>query len=346
MPRNPTATRGYCFTINNPTDNDIIALNQAYGAGKCRYLCYGHEVGEDGTYHLQGYIHFYSQTTFGTCKRLIGGRAHIEARKGSIEQAIDYCKKDGQFEEFGEKPISPAIKNKTDWAEILKRAEASDFAWIKAKHPRIWIQLSHRLQSLSAPETKILQGEAINEWWVGPTGTGKSSTLWELYPNHFQKELNKWWCGYSNEDVVAIEEWSPKNECTTSHLKIWADRYPFTAQIKGGSLHRIRPKKLIVLSNYTIDQCFMDARDAEPLKRRFDVFVFPEDIESAKARGLAFAQEHTTGPESTAVVSMSQASTASLSDVEPPAIFQQCLCDREILDALGLDVGDEENDSF
>lgn len=108
-----------------------------------------------------------------------------------------------------------------------------------------------------------------NEWWYGSTGTGKSKKVWEDYPEHYGKMLNKWWDGYQDEEVVVIEEWCPKNECTASALKIWADRYPFNAEIKGGLLKKIRPKKIIVTSNYSIDQCFERSEDREPIKRRF-----------------------------------------------------------------------------
>ena len=109
---------------------------------------------------------------------------------------------------------------------------------------------------------------------VGPTGSGKSRLLWEQYPNHYHKQLNKWWDGYNDEETVAIEEWCPKNECTGSQLKIWADRYPFSAQIKGGTLLKIRPTKLIVLSNYEMEECFPNEADLLPLKRRFTIKRF------------------------------------------------------------------------
>jgi len=92
--------------------------------------------------------------------------------------------------------------------------------------------------------------------------------------------------------VVAIEEWSPKNECTGAYLKVWADRYPFTAQIKGGSLTKARPIKLIVLSNYTIEDCFPDARDYEPLLRRFTVIKFPTGRLHATSRARAFHDKY------------------------------------------------------
>jgi len=139
------------------------------------------------------------------------------------------------------------------------------------------------------PDTAVIEGDIQNEWWYGPTGTGKSKLAWEKYGLIcFQKMLNKWWDGYDAHPVVIIEEWSPKNEVTASALKIWADRYPFTAQIKGGVLQKIRPKKIIVLSNYRLSDCFPDNRDLEPLQRRFKEIKFPEGAMQAgfRAQGL------------------------------------------------------------
>lgn len=52
------------------------------------------------------------------------------------------------------------------------------------------------------------------------------------------------------------------------HLKMWADHYPFKAEVKGGSM-LARPKRIIVTSNFSIRQCYEDPRDYEPLERRF-----------------------------------------------------------------------------
>ena len=74
---------------------------------------------------------------------------------------------------------------------------------------------------------------------------------------HYQKEKNKWWCNYTGQDTVAIEEADPKTmEHLADRLKVWADRYPFPGEIKGGRLEGIRPKKIIVTSNYSIEECF------------------------------------------------------------------------------------------
>jgi len=269
-------SRTWVFTINNYNNADIEILETSFLIDAVRYMVFGKESGAEGTPHLQGYVEYECQRTRQQVSKLIPG-AYVAIRRGTAAQAAAYCKKDNDFVEFGD--ISDADSDKKEkagaaYGSIIKHAEEGDLAWVKENYPKVYLQWKPRLEDICAPNTAIISGELQNEWWVGPTGTGKSKALWERYPIHFQKELNKWWCGYKHEEVVAIEEWSPKNECTGSQLKIWADRYPFTGQIKGGSLKKIRPAKIIVLSNYTIEECFPAKEDHLPLKRRFKVTNF------------------------------------------------------------------------
>ena len=95
----------WCYTINNYTEEDRDAVRNL----PCVYNVFGYERGAEGTPHLQGYIHFKNQKTLSAVKKLLP-RAHLEPRKGTIDQAVDYCKKDGDFEEFGDKPMSQKEK--------------------------------------------------------------------------------------------------------------------------------------------------------------------------------------------------------------------------------------------
>lgn len=92
--------RNYCFTINNPTDAqraNLLALRENDVAS---YFVSGNETGDNGTSHLQGYIEFARQYRFRQVRAFLPG-AHIEPRRGSQEQAITYCKKDGDYIEDG-----------------------------------------------------------------------------------------------------------------------------------------------------------------------------------------------------------------------------------------------------
>jgi len=267
-------SRAWCYTLNNYTEEERDALRSL----KSTYHVFGYERGVEGTPHLQGYVQFQNAKTLSAVKKLIP-RAHLEARKGTINQAVDYCKKDGNYEEFGTKPKSAKEKGegeKKRWRQIIEKAEEGDEEWLKDNEPRTWCLHEALLKSKKKPRMEVLDYlDTPHEWWVGPTGTGKSKSVWELYPDHYAKEKNKWWCNYRGQDTVVIEEADPKNmEHLADRLKVWADRYPFPGEIKGGRIEGIRPKKVIVTSNYTIEECFQNQNDIEPLLRRFKVVEF------------------------------------------------------------------------
>lgn len=264
-------SRGWCFTINNPTLQDEEELQAIIK--ETQYCTWGSEVGDSGTFHFQGFCYFKHPVTLTRLKSLLS-RAHLEQQRGTLSEAILYCHKDGTYVEYGERPGTKRT-SKEMWQFVISAAESGDVDRIRDEYPGIYFRYFERIQSMRRRPSRPLDGDLGHEWWMGPSGTGKSRTLWELYPDHYAKELNKWWDGYQDEPVVAIEEWSPKNECTASFLKVWADRYPFPAQIKGGSLKKIRPQKIIVLSNYSIEQCFPNIEDLEPIRRRFTVVTFP-----------------------------------------------------------------------
>ena len=266
MPSLPkqTKVRGWCFTINNYTDEEFNHLQTI----DCQYIVYGIERGESGTPHLQGYVHYKNAVRPSTVKATVGTRAHIEERRGTVAEAVDYCKKDGNFFERGKIRIG----NENKWKDIIELAESCKLDVIKDDYPAVYLMHKAKLESLMDPKLTPFDDELKDhfEWWYGPTGTGKSRKVWEEYPIHFDKQLNKWWDGYAYQEVVVIEEADPKKcEHMAYFLKRWADRYPFRAEIKNGHLNNIRPKKIIVTSNYSIKECFPNPQDWEPLMRRF-----------------------------------------------------------------------------
>ena len=288
--------RGWCFTLNNYNKGDEEHI-QAYIKTLARYIIYGREIGADGTPHLQGYVYFHNQRQRKSVARMLP-RAHLSPANGSAQQNRVYCTKEGNFFEFGDIPMEKEVAqrkggagNAARYASAIQHAEAGTIDVVKRDDPQLYLLHGVRLESLFAPNPLPLDGELLHEWWVGPSGSGKSRLLWELYPLHFAKALNKWWDRYKHEEVVAIEEWAPKNDCTASSLKKWADRYPFPGEIKGGCMQRLRPKKIIVLSNYTPQQCFLNSEDLEPILRRFTVINFPTQESHARFRAADMIQD-------------------------------------------------------
>nr|WAE42641.1 MAG: replication associated protein [Cressdnaviricota sp.] len=266
--------RGFCFTINNPTEWDLGEIKKLAELPNCLYLIYGNEKGECGTPHYQGFVRFRSSVTFSRIRSSLT-RAHVERQKGTSEQASDYCKKEEDFVEFGKLPEPTNADSKSRWRNVLRLAKEGKMDELEETEPYIFLMNKNKLLSHRVlPNVSILP-VLEHEWWYGESRTGKSKKLWEDYPIHYAKSLNKWWDGYDSQEVVAIEEMNPDSgKFLANFLKIWADRYPFAPEIKGGKLHLIRPKKIIVLSNYTIEECFERRLDYDPIKYRFKCIHF------------------------------------------------------------------------
>ena len=98
--------RNFVFTLNNPTDEEIAILrdvttNLVNGRQWCVYIVFQSEIGgREMTRHLQGYMEMKKKIRVSTIKRRLGmTRIHLEKRRGSQEEAIEYSKKDATREE-------------------------------------------------------------------------------------------------------------------------------------------------------------------------------------------------------------------------------------------------------
>lgn len=96
-------SRGWCFTVNNYTDADLERLGLL--ENDVEYLIFGKEVGKKfKTPHLQGFLYCDNKKSFEQIKAILPDGTHIEKQKGTLAQAIEYCMKDEDFIEIGERP--------------------------------------------------------------------------------------------------------------------------------------------------------------------------------------------------------------------------------------------------
>lgn len=126
----------WCFTLNNYTDEDEARLVGLEDSDIVAYLCIGKEVGEQGTPHFQGFISFKQKQAFRDVIGIIGQCHLTVARK--IPQAIAYCKKDGDYVEFGIQPGGQG--NRTDLVAFRAAVESGAVKTMKdarEKHPEV-----------------------------------------------------------------------------------------------------------------------------------------------------------------------------------------------------------------
>jgi len=258
--------RNFVATINNWDAEKLNAVKSI----EYKYCVIGFE-GKDTTPHLQVYIELSKRVTFKKIKDLLP-TAHIEPRKGTAKQAAEYCKKEGDFFEDGE--ISQHGK-RTDLQAVLDDIKDNptiknvdlieNHTGVYARYPK-FVALCKRTYN---KQPTLDWKEPPNIWCYGAAGTGKTS----MYMNEqtYQKLINKWWDDYDGEDDVLLDDVDPESmKYLAGHLKRWADRYPFRAETKGGTLC-LRPKRIIVTSNYSIEDCFPNPQDVAAMRRRFKV---------------------------------------------------------------------------
>jgi len=178
------------------------------------------------------------------------------------------------------RPESAQVKGgeatKRKWIDALTLAKRGEFDEIDA-HIQIQYFTSLRKIHQETMLTKTtMDGDLENLWYFGPPGTGKSRKARDMFPNAYFKACNHWWDGYAGEETVIIDEWElSSGKFIGHHLKIWADRYPFKMEIKGSSLPLQRPKRIIVTTNYSIEDCFgADPTLRDAVRRRFRVVDF------------------------------------------------------------------------
>nr|WAE43020.1 MAG: replication associated protein [Cressdnaviricota sp.] len=262
-------SRGWVFTYNNWVPERRAAIMGLL----CKYVITGEEVAPDtGTPHLQGFIYFVEAKSHQSVRTLLSG-CHVEAIKGTAYQAASYCKKDGNYEEVGVCPLSPQEKGANEEARWTDAWEAAKRGDIENVDPRIRLTSYTTLKRIkkdfmSPPE--ILTA-TCGIWIWGESGSGKTHAVFAAYPEAYLKNASKWWDGYQGQDVAFFDDVDPSHASWIGRFfKVWADKYPFIADDKGGSL-AIRPKSFIVTSQYEIDAVFLDKETRDALKRRFIV---------------------------------------------------------------------------
>jgi len=94
--------RNYCWTLNNPTKDEENLILLTEKNEDCKYTIFGREIGKEGTPHFQGYSEFTKPLRLKKFKEIMGSdRFHVEPRKGTRNQARNYCMKDNNFVELG-----------------------------------------------------------------------------------------------------------------------------------------------------------------------------------------------------------------------------------------------------
>lgn len=257
--------RNWCFTLNNYTAEEEEKLKGELP--QVKYIVFQRERGhEDNTPHLQGYLELETSQRISFLKK-INPRAHWEPRRGTQQQAIDYCTKEDTREqgtepfERGVKANANGVRKDTFSANVLtpeRRGELIDK--VRKKEMRISDLSSYEMQDTALMRSlegvcKDLAGPYRDDLRVitiiGPTGVGKSWSVQMLFPEGVCKWINGnsgCWFSEVDKEVCLFDEFA--GQIAIERFLKLIDKYPMQIEVKGG----MRPcywRTIFICSNVT-----------------------------------------------------------------------------------------------
>lgn len=214
-----------------------------------QYVIWGEEVAPGtGTPHLQGYVELTSKRTMGGLKKLIGvSTIHLEKAKGNCAQNQSYCKKDGNWSEFGS-PLSQGSRSDLEaiQAEIDKGASNEEIA---DKYFSKWVIYRRSFDAYRELKVQPRTWKTQVILLVGPTGVGKTRFVVDQAGD---RELyvwggDRWFDGYVGQDLVLLDDFEGHGINYKFLLRL-LDRYPMRVPVKG-SFVEWHPRKIYITSN-------------------------------------------------------------------------------------------------
>lgn len=251
----PRQLRNFVFTWNNPgakligddaaTEKAQKYIKYLYDEQRVpiKFITYGIEHGEKGTLHFQGYCELTSRLSFRRITEYFDN-CHIEPRRGTQQQAIDYCRKGGVFDTFGE----PKIQG--DRSDLLHIKSLLDInSSIKTLLDDGVIQNAQALrlaQSLLRYTDAPRDYKPTVRWFYGASGTGKTREARSLLPHAYFKTnvSSRWWPNYDGEEDVIIDDLTPDKYSFIMMLGL-LDRYPYQVEDKG-TIREFRGRNIII----------------------------------------------------------------------------------------------------
>lgn len=278
--------------------------------GIAKFLCCAAEIAPTtGMNHMQGFL-----ITKKPCRASsvlnafaelgFNGALHpnvLHADKG-VQVNYDYVlgncakknfEKNPRFFEFGEEPAQVlATKGQKEiarWDQARDLAVKGDFASIDS---RIMVSHYQNLKQIcvdaSAHKDVARLTEMPGVWIWGPAGTGKSFLAREMTgPDAYIKNANKWWCGYKQAGgtPAICDDIDPAHHVLTHHFKLWADIYPFTAEVKGGSII-CRPSMMVFTSQYHPDSICTDDEARDAMFRRCKIIKLTMNLRGERVQEI------------------------------------------------------------
>lgn len=220
-----------------------------------RYLVYQRERCPDtGKEHWQGYVEFHKTMRIkGAQEALKIPKAHMEKRRGTRDEARNYCmKEDSRL--WGPYEHGTWIEGQGARTDVINCCNiilnGGDMKDVAEAHPASFVRLYRGLTAFALVMAKPRTVKTRVRIYYGfRTGTGKSRMAAFDLPNAFwMTEEKGWWDGYTGQKEIIMDDFNPRAYSREFMLRLM-DRNGMTVPIKGGTV-TWACEELIITTNH------------------------------------------------------------------------------------------------
>jgi len=227
------------------------------------------EAHQDGTQHLHVFLllpQMYDCRNPKYWDLVIGDRTyHGNYQKcRNIDDVVKYIKKDGDILEFGDIDWKEKVNARKEHRRVIAKSlmdGTKSLAQAIDEDPSLLFGARHLKQDLETyHQAKIqpLEADDVRGIWIyGPPRVGKSWRVRQYEKSLYLKSQNKWFDGYIGQKAILIDDFDKKGDCLSHYLKIWADRYGCTGEVKGAQVSLCH-ERFYITSNYHPREIFVD----------------------------------------------------------------------------------------
>ncbi len=287
--------RFWCFTIFT-SDISVPPADAFCLVEKMHYIIWSLEkCSKTEKLHLQGYVEFSKQISMKQVKIKLGfSTIHVEPRKGTRDQARDYCMKsethlEGPWELGKWESGGAGARTDLEGAALLLKEKGLNA--VADAMPGTFVRYQKHLRDFGSyldSRDSTVEREILCFWVHGPTNIGKSHMVYhsvepeDLYP-FCPGEGQNWFDCYLHQKVLLIDDLCDSKDLPASTMLHLADKWRYRVPIKGGFTWA-HWNVVIVTSNFSMEHIYAGTHNIESIIRRFEKIhvLTREDCDAAR----------------------------------------------------------------
>lgn len=222
-------SQNWHFTVQTTPENEdelLLHLSLLSEDPRVAYIVAGREVAPTtGQNHLQCFVRCHARQSF-ACVQALLPPCHLERARGSAEQGIRYCRKDGDYVEFGDVPHCDQRGRRTDWERFCDwarglHAQPTDREIIE-QFPSLFGRYAvscRRIASELCQSTPLRQGE-LRPWQAALYGRLQEDAddrTVEFFVDRDGGFGKSWFCGYLVGRIDGVQVLGPGKRDDLAH---------------------------------------------------------------------------------------------------------------------------------